>query len=355
MLIEFSYLLTKVEQKTGSPEKPLSDMGLLSYRGYWRLVMCYYLVNQKSPISISQISEDTGMTPDDIISALEALRALVRDPVTKTYALRLDTTYFKEYIAKHEKKDYPRINPEALVWVPYVMNRGLSMHYEGGGPLHTVAPREEEDDEEQTENAAEQASADQGQMSEAHMDPDVDMGDVPTTNGTTSVAGMNGSTAAVDSPADGTNSNPTTPLPNDMDLLPHSAWNQTGTSYNGSYIPPSRFEVFPPVPGISAKRRPGRPFGSRRRTLTPRANSAMKVNGIGLANGSPAERQTRTSRRALGELDMTNGSGTGSGDGHDEEATPTEDKRHNVGLAIQTADDLDSDDGEADAEGEDDI
>ncbi|KAF2103851.1 hypothetical protein NA57DRAFT_31099, partial [Rhizodiscina lignyota] len=122
-LIEFSYLLTRVEQKTGSPEKPLSDMGLVSYRGYWRLVLCKQLLDQKGPISITALSERTGMTPDDIVSALEGLRALVRDPITKTYALRLDYDYFREYITKNEKKPHPKINPDALMWVPYVMGR----------------------------------------------------------------------------------------------------------------------------------------------------------------------------------------------------------------------------------------
>ena len=122
-LIEFSYLLTRVERKTGSPEKPLSDMGLVSYRKYWRLVLCEELLEQKAPISISAISDRTGMTADDIISALEGLRALVRDPVTKKYALRLDLDYFKSYLEKCNAAGNPKINAECLVCTPYVMGR----------------------------------------------------------------------------------------------------------------------------------------------------------------------------------------------------------------------------------------
>ncbi|KAK5001529.1 Histone acetyltransferase, partial [Cryomyces antarcticus] len=146
LLIEFSYLLTRVEKKTGSPEKPLSDMGLVSYRSYWRLVLCSLLLGQKSPISVSTISECTGMTADDIVSALEAMRALTRDPVTKQYALRLDYGFYKEYTEKYAKKGYTKINPDALIWTPYVMGRNNLAHYDEV-PVQTIAPREGEDDE----------------------------------------------------------------------------------------------------------------------------------------------------------------------------------------------------------------
>ncbi|KAF4954918.1 hypothetical protein FGADI_4918 [Fusarium gaditjirri] len=152
LLIDFSYLLTKVEEKTGSPEKPLSDMGLVSYRNYWRLVLCRYFLkvmeNEKHAtegLSIKRISADTGMTPDDVISALEGLRALVRDPQTKVYAFRVDLDYCREYVGKWEAKGYVQLKPEALVWTPYVMGRTNAVNFELGPPINTIAPREDDE------------------------------------------------------------------------------------------------------------------------------------------------------------------------------------------------------------------
>ena len=38
------YLLTRREDKVGSPERPLSDLGLISYRSYWREVILTHML-----------------------------------------------------------------------------------------------------------------------------------------------------------------------------------------------------------------------------------------------------------------------------------------------------------------------
>lgn len=46
-LASSGYLLSKEEEKIGSPERPLSDLGLLSYRSYWKDVLLGYLSSYK--------------------------------------------------------------------------------------------------------------------------------------------------------------------------------------------------------------------------------------------------------------------------------------------------------------------
>ncbi|XP_054714830.1 histone acetyltransferase KAT7-like [Uloborus diversus] len=77
MLIDFSYLLSKVEEKVGSPEKPLSDLGLISYRSYWKSILLEYLSTYEGKgISIKDLSQETAITAYDIVSTLQALGLL---------------------------------------------------------------------------------------------------------------------------------------------------------------------------------------------------------------------------------------------------------------------------------------
>jgi histone acetyltransferase MYST1 len=54
-IIVAAYELSKKEGKVGTPERPLSDLGLLSYRGYWTRVLLEILKKHKSNISIKVI------------------------------------------------------------------------------------------------------------------------------------------------------------------------------------------------------------------------------------------------------------------------------------------------------------
>jgi len=77
-IISLSYELTKREGITGSPEKPLSDLGKLSYRSYWTHVLMNLLANydpasSQSDLSIQDISTRTGIKTEDLISTLQSL------------------------------------------------------------------------------------------------------------------------------------------------------------------------------------------------------------------------------------------------------------------------------------------
>ena len=51
------YELSKLEKVIGSPEKPLSDLGKLSYRSYWSYVLLNILHDFKGTISIRELRQ----------------------------------------------------------------------------------------------------------------------------------------------------------------------------------------------------------------------------------------------------------------------------------------------------------
>lgn len=77
LLISFSYELSKREGKLGSPEKPLSDLGLLGYRQYWRETLVELLLEPgREAISENELAVLTSMTEKDVHETLVVLNML---------------------------------------------------------------------------------------------------------------------------------------------------------------------------------------------------------------------------------------------------------------------------------------
>ncbi|XP_071953852.1 uncharacterized protein [Antedon mediterranea] len=122
-LIDFSYLLSRREGQPGSPEKPLSDLGKVSYNSYWRSIILEYMHrNQHSAqITIKDISRATGMCPHDIASTLQNLGMLAnRDG---KLVIKLRNKLISEHMEKVNKCRDPRLvlDPGCLRWSPLIV------------------------------------------------------------------------------------------------------------------------------------------------------------------------------------------------------------------------------------------
>ncbi|XP_011055442.1 PREDICTED: histone acetyltransferase KAT7 isoform X2 [Acromyrmex echinatior] len=120
LLIDFSYLLTRVEKKIGSPEKPLSDLGLISYRSYWKDVLLQYLCNfGGKEISVKDISKEMAIDSYDIVSTLQAL-GMMKYWKGKHIILKKQDVIddYKERV-KRRGPVYKEIDPECLKWNPF--------------------------------------------------------------------------------------------------------------------------------------------------------------------------------------------------------------------------------------------
>jgi histone acetyltransferase HTATIP len=116
-LIEFSYELSKREGRVGSPEKPLSDLGLLSYRSYWTEQIVQLLLEaRQSPsptLSIESMSSATAIAKEDILHTLQAIDALKYR--RGQYLLVLSPKVISDYEAG-VKKTRIQFDPRSLHW-----------------------------------------------------------------------------------------------------------------------------------------------------------------------------------------------------------------------------------------------
>ena len=118
LLIQFSYMLSEREGKNGSPEKPLSDLGLLSYRAYWAETIAALLIETKpAEISVEEISQKTSMTTTDILHTLQTMNML---RYYKGQHIICITDQVAQAHDKLKKKKKHQLDPKKLIWKPPV-------------------------------------------------------------------------------------------------------------------------------------------------------------------------------------------------------------------------------------------
>jgi len=119
-LIAFSYELSKKEERVGSPEKPMSDLGQQAYKPYWASTIVDFLLNierEAAQLSIMDISKKTSIMAEDIVFTLNQLGIL--KIINGVYFIAAEEGLLRTLAKKYPVKE-PRIDPSKLHWTPFV-------------------------------------------------------------------------------------------------------------------------------------------------------------------------------------------------------------------------------------------
>lgn len=113
-----AYELSKIEDKIGSPEKPLSDFGKLSYVAYWTQVLVeFFEAHQRETFNIMEVSKMTYLTPEDIIETLR-----INNFLKMVGDSQCTVTIPREAVEKaqeHSRKKALKLDPSLIHWAPF--------------------------------------------------------------------------------------------------------------------------------------------------------------------------------------------------------------------------------------------
>ncbi|WVW85215.1 hypothetical protein I302_107253 [Kwoniella bestiolae CBS 10118] len=169
LLIDFSYLLSKKEGRVGSPEKPLSGLGAVTYKGYWKLAIFRYLLAASPNVTMDDISLATSITLEDIYSVLTSEDMItlceptpsapssqslktprsrnshnnrvrkkpptspqqddkdVKIPLPFEYSISIDLEYIRAVVKKNDEKGYLVLKAERLKYHPFLVTRNPTL------------------------------------------------------------------------------------------------------------------------------------------------------------------------------------------------------------------------------------
>lgn len=79
LLVGLSYELARRAGTPGAPERPLSDLGLATYRGFWASALLQLLAERaraREPVSVRELCALSGICEEDVLGSLRALKLL---------------------------------------------------------------------------------------------------------------------------------------------------------------------------------------------------------------------------------------------------------------------------------------
>ncbi|OON21582.1 PHD-finger [Opisthorchis viverrini] len=155
-LIDFSFLLSRIEDQPGSPEKPLSELGRLSYESYWRSKVLPFILDSLNKYpngddtidfhecvsTIHQISTATGIDPHDVGETIEQLATSIQLGADKRLLIRFDKSHLLALKAKYDarSKYWIPVDEDCLRWSPLIHPRLLDAPFCGPPSPRTESP-----------------------------------------------------------------------------------------------------------------------------------------------------------------------------------------------------------------------
>jgi len=115
-LISFSYELSKIERRVGTPERPLSDLGYVSYMSYWTRVILNIIKDSDKELSIQDLVLMTMIRQEDIIRTLQELDMI--QYAKGQHVIFADPKKIEAALKKAGSAGLP-VDPKKIIWTPY--------------------------------------------------------------------------------------------------------------------------------------------------------------------------------------------------------------------------------------------
>mmetsp|Transcript_16202 Transcript_16202/g.41285 ORF Transcript_16202/g.41285 Transcript_16202/m.41285 type:complete len:572 (-) Transcript_16202:225-1940(-) len=155
-LISLAYELSRRDGKPGAPEKPLSDLGQVTFRSYWSRVILDTLHAHGGKLSVKQLVALTAVRTEDVLETLQALNLLRY--VKGQHVVAANPRAVEEHLRAHPKRQLAvdpallswgppppmaALTPSSVAWPPTPSHRGGGSGRAGNGGVARRAPAAE--------------------------------------------------------------------------------------------------------------------------------------------------------------------------------------------------------------------